>query len=57
MSKARDDSRAALPEALRDAFDELYEEYKLLAQMHHGWGWVAPKVIAELIKRGWRKEK
>lgn len=55
MGKARDATRAALPEPLRDAFDELYEEYRILAVKHHGWGFVAPKVIADLVVRGWRK--
>jgi hypothetical protein len=48
---------ADLPEALRPLLREMREDYIAASKLHvPGWtGGPNPKILAELIKRGWRK--
>jgi hypothetical protein len=48
------EARESLPEALRSIYDTLVEEYAFHAQVHYGRGYVAYKVIAALVRDGWR---
>lgn len=43
-----------VPEALREAFGQLVEEYAFLARTHYGHGFVNYEVLADLILAGWR---
>ena len=54
--KSYQEARAALPEELREPFDHLVEDYKFNAAKVHGSRMYSPKVLAELIKAGWRLE-
>lgn len=49
--------REALPEHLRPVFDRLVEQYKYYALLHHGKAFVSVKVIANLVRNGWRELK
>ena len=48
------EGRESLPEELRQTYDQLVEEYGFYALKHYGRNWVAYKVIAELVRDGWR---
>jgi len=43
-----------LPEDLRAVYRQLVEEYEYLTSVHYGRGYVAYKVLADLILAGWR---
>ena len=48
------EARESLPEDLRPVFDQMVEEYSFHALVLYGQSWVAYKVIAALVKDGWR---
>ena len=53
-SSALIEARAMLPPELQSELQRLLEDYKFAALKVHGSQFVSPKVIAELIKLGWR---
>ncbi len=50
------EARNSLSEELRPIYDRMVDEYGYQALRLYGRGWVAYKVIAELVKGGWRPE-
>jgi len=48
------EARESLPEDLRPIFDQMVEEYSFHALVLYGKSWVAYKVIAALVRDGWR---
>ncbi len=46
--------REKLDEGLRGVYDNLVRDYMHYAQMHHGRPFVSHKVLAELVRAGWR---
>ena len=46
--------RERLEEGLRDHYDRLVEEYRYFAVVHHKHPFVSYKVLADLIRGGWR---
>ena len=48
------EARNTLPEEIRPIYDDMVEQYSFYALKHYGRAWVAYKVIAELVKDGWR---
>lgn len=51
---AQEKIRETLPGDTRHLFDILVEEYRFYAVIHHGHPFVSYKVLAELIRTGWR---
>lgn len=49
-----EEARASLPKELRPIFDQLVEEYKFHATVIHRSRMYAPKILAELVREGWR---
>ena len=47
------EARETLAEELRPVFDLLVEEYYFFSTQHYGKGYVAYKVLAELVRGGW----
>lgn len=54
-TKAHLEAEAKLPPELRPPFNDLVEEYKQAAEGHTGQVWVNYKILADLIRSGWRK--
>lgn len=54
-TKAHAAAESALPPDLRDPFNILVEDYKTAAEAHTGQKWVNYKILADLIRSGWRK--
>jgi hypothetical protein len=48
------EAEETLPEGLRPLFRRFVEEYEYLTYLHYGRGYVAYKVLADLILAGWR---
>jgi hypothetical protein len=48
------EAEEALPEELRPFYRQLVQEYEFLTVSHYGRGYVAYKVIADLVRAGWR---
>jgi len=48
------EAEAMLPEELKGIFRRLVEEYEFLTHVHFGRGYVAYKVLADLVLAGWR---
>ena len=48
------EAEAPLPEDLKPLFRRMVEEYEYLTQIHYGRGYVAYKVLADMILAGWR---
>lgn len=48
------DERSRLPEDLRSEFDSLVETYRYYAFMHYERPFVSYKILADLIRDGWR---
>lgn len=48
------EAEEALPEDLRPLLRRFVEEYEYLTRIHYGRGYVAYKVLADLILAGWR---
>jgi hypothetical protein len=59
MSDLRTKAAASLPPAMRPVFDQLVADYQAAARTH-GAGrqpWINYKILADLLRLGWRKEK
>jgi hypothetical protein len=48
------EAAATLPDDLKPAFQRFVEEYEYLTIIHYGRGYVAYKVLADLVLAGWR---
>ncbi|GIW70973.1 MAG: hypothetical protein KatS3mg102_0515 [Planctomycetota bacterium] len=46
--------RESLPPELRPVLDELAEDYKFYSIVHHGRAFVSYKILADLVRLGWR---
>lgn len=46
---------AELPEDLRPVFFDLAEDYLAAAHVLHGYAYFSPKILAELVRLGWRR--
>ena len=47
-------ARASVPEELRPVFDQLVEDYRFAATVHHGSPFVSYVTLAEIVRAGWR---
>lgn len=47
--------REKLPSELRPYFDSLVETYKYHALLSHGFPYVSYKILASLVRDGWRR--
>ena len=47
-------ARNSIPEELVPVFDQLVENYKFAATIHHGSPFVSYIILAEMVKAGWR---
>ena len=54
MGPSGQEARASLPEELRPVFDQLVKEYRFQVLVVHNSRMYAPKVLAELVRVGWR---
>ncbi len=48
------EAEATLPDELKDLYRKLVQDYEDLTNMYYGRGYVAYKVLADLILMGWR---
>ena len=48
------EAEETLPEELKPVFRRLVDEYEYLTSVHYGRGYVAYKVLADLVLAGWR---
>jgi len=48
------EARDSLPEELRSVFIQLVEEYAFHSTILHGQGFVSYKILADLVRNGWR---
>ena len=48
------EAESSLPEELKPIFHRFVEEYEYLTNVHFGRGYVAYKVLADLVRAGWR---
>ncbi len=48
------EARNSLPENLRPVYDQMVEQYAFHALVLYGRDWVAYKIIAALVRDGWR---
>jgi hypothetical protein len=48
------EARGSLPLELRPIYDRLVEEYAFQTFAHYGRGYIAYRVLASLIRSGWR---
>lgn len=48
------DAEALLPDDLKPVYRQLVEEYEYLTTVNYGRGYVAYRVLAELVLAGWR---
>jgi hypothetical protein len=53
-TKSYMDAEQTLPKELHGIFEQLVLEYQFASLKHHGRPFSSPKVIAELVKMGWR---
>jgi len=53
-SKKSKDAEAGLPNELRDVYRQMVEQYEFLTSVKYGRGYVAYKVLAEMVLAGWR---
>lgn len=56
-SEKYQEAMASLPTHLQPMFDALVDDYYFYSTKHYGRGYVAYKVLAELIKTGWKCEE
>jgi len=49
-----EEAEAMVPTELRDVFRKLVQDYESLTILHYGRGYVAYKVLADLVLTGWR---
>jgi hypothetical protein len=54
MSPQQTEEREKLPEQLRPVFDQLVAEYKFACLKHYGRELVSYKVLADLVRDGWK---
>ena len=47
--------REPLTPALRECFDALVRDYRYYAMVHHRHPFVSYKILADLVKVGWRR--
>ncbi len=47
-------AKNTLPKNLQPIFEQLVDEYIFYTNKHYGGGYVAYKVLADLVKDGWR---
>ncbi len=48
------EAEASLPHDLKPVFQRSVEEYEYLTNLHYGRGYIAYKVLADLVLAGWR---
>ena len=48
------EAEAKLPDDLRGVYRQMVEQYEFLTKIKYGRGYVAYKVIAEMVLAGWR---
>ena len=48
------EAETKLPDELRSVYQQMVEQYEFLTQVHYGRGYVAYKVLAEMVLAGWR---
>lgn len=48
------EAEAALADELKPVLRRLTQEYEYLTTVHYGRGYVAYKVLADLVRAGWR---
>jgi hypothetical protein len=48
------EARESLPEDLRPVYDRLVDEYSFHTEVSYGRGYVAYRVLAALVRDGWR---
>ena len=48
------EAEAMIPEKLRPVYKRLVEEYEFVTHSYYGRGYVAYRVLAELVLGGWR---
>ena len=55
ISEKRVQAEATLPVELHEVFDQLIADYQSSAEQHVGKVWVNYKILADLVREGWRK--
>lgn len=53
-TKNHEDARNTLPDDLKPIFDDFVGDYKFVATKYHGSPFVSYKVLAEMVRMGWR---
>ena len=53
-TEKHEEARNSLPAELQAVFDELVADYRFAAMKNYGAPWVAYRVLADLIRIGWR---
>ena len=53
-SEKHEAARNTLPDELKPVFDDFVADYRFAATMHHGSPFVSYRVLAEMVKAGWR---
>lgn len=48
------EAEKTLPDSLKDVYRQLVKDYEDLTNLHYGRGYVAYKVLADLVLTGWR---
>ena len=48
------EAEESLPDELKSSFRRMVDEYEYLTQLHYGRGYVAYKVLADMVRAGWR---
>ena len=54
LSEKHAEARGALPDELLAPFDALVEDYKFYASVHYGSRLVSYRILADLVRAGWR---
>lgn len=49
-----EEARKSLPEDLLEPFDALVADYKFYASVHYGARLVSYRILADLVRAGWR---
>ena len=49
-----ENARNSLPDNLKPIFDDFVDDYRFAATKHHGSPFVSYKVLAEMVRTGWR---
>ena len=55
ISPAFDHVRKSLPPKLHQVLDQLVEDYKFSSSINYGKEFVSYKILADLVKAGWRR--